>query len=429
MSTACMQCHGRSPSMETTLTTLAAPTSTAATAVLLWESCRRDPDPPAFRRALNCGADIDRAVAAATDHRIAPLLWRAFGAADVREQLGPRRDALCALADTIKMEALLLIPRAVALAVRPLTDAGLEPVVFKGPAVAAHYPEPGLRPMEDIDLLLPRRDHTRALSALGAAGWRVLRPGGPDLYDTVLAHDEVPSLVLELHYGLEGASQRVTSLHPERLWERRRPMACAGTPAFGLPLVDELVVLAAHAGKPHHGFARLAWIADLAMLVGDAAARGTPVDWERVHAVARAARCTTVVAAALALAGHAGVEVPARFELPTRGWRGQALDRLVDRSWPLTHGALPGYHLNFALTDAPAQRLKILLVLLASGHRVGTRARHAAAWPRRRAGLGTGEHGAQVRQESGIARALRRVARIESAVDEPREGFGRQLQV
>ena len=54
------------------------------------------------------------------------------------------------------MEAVLLIPRALALAVRPLTDAGLEPVVFKGPAVAARYPKPGLRPMEDIDLLLPR---------------------------------------------------------------------------------------------------------------------------------------------------------------------------------------------------------------------------------------------------------------------------------
>jgi Uncharacterised nucleotidyltransferase len=355
-----------------------------ATAMLLWEACRRDPDPPAFRRALYCGADIDRALTAAVKHRIAPLLWRAFGAADARDELGPSRAALCGMADSFRMEAAFLIPRAVALAVRPLTDAGLEPVVFKGPAVAARYPEPGLRPMEDIDLLLPRRDHQRALAALAAAGWRVVRPGGADHYDTVLLHDEVPSLSFELHYGLEGASQRVTALDLESLWERRQPIACAGTPAFGLPLADELVVLAAHAGKPHHGFARLAWIADLAMIVGDAAERGTPVDWERVRALALESQCLTVVAAALALAGRVGVEPPAGlFALPTRGWRGLAIDQLLSVTWPLSHLELAGYHLNYALTDAPAQRLKILLVLLASGHRFGSRARHAVSWPRR----------------------------------------------
>ncbi len=92
----------------------------------------------------------------------------------------------------------------------------------------------------------------------------------------------------------------------------------------------------------------------------------------------------TVVGAALALARHAGVEPPAGlFPLPTRGWRGEAMDHLLSVTWPLTHLELPGYHLNYALTDAPAQRLKILLVLLASGHGIGTRARRAAGLPRR----------------------------------------------
>jgi hypothetical protein len=219
-----------------------------------------------------------------------------------------------------------------------------------------------------------------------------VRPGGGDHYDTVLAHDEVPSLFLELHYGLEGTSQRVTALDPGALWARRRPLDCAGTAAFGLPMADELVVLAAHAGKPHHGFVRLAWIADLAMLVGDAAERGAPVDWERVRGVAEDARCATVVAAALGLARHAGVDTPAGlFPLPTRGWRGDALRQLVSVTWPLTHLELPGYHLNYALTDAAGQRLKILLVLLASGHGIGTGARRIAGLPRRalaRAGAG-----------------------------------------
>jgi Uncharacterised nucleotidyltransferase len=358
--------------------------SIAATSRLLWEACRRDPDPTAVRRALAEGADPALAVTAAGEQRIAPLLWRVLGAADSRHRLGARQAALGRIADAFRMEALLLLPRAVGLAVEPLTAVGLEPVVFKGPVVAARYPEPGLRPMEDIDLLLPRADHGRALVALTAAGWRVTRPGGGDRYDTMLVHADVPSLALELPYGLEGASQRVTALDPAQLWARRRPLDCAGTPAFGLQTADELVVLAAHAGKPHHGFVRLVWIADLAMIVGDAAAAGAPIDWERVRERAEAARCVTVVAAALALAHRAGVEAPAQlFPLPARGRRGAALAQLASVTWPLTHLELPGYELNYALTDAWAQRLKILLVLRASGRGIGTRARAAAALPRR----------------------------------------------
>ena len=228
------------------------------------------------------------------------------------------------------------------------------------------------------------RSRARALQTLGGAGWRVVRPGGRDRYDTLLAHDEAPSLFLELHYGLEGTSQRVTALDPGVLWSRRRPLDLAGTRAFGLPLTDELVVLAAHAGKPHHGFVRLGWIADLAMLVNDATERGEPVDWVGVRTAAEDGCCLTVVAAALGLARHAGVDAPADlFPLPTRGWRGQAIRRLQSVTWPLTHLELPGYHLNYALTDRRAKRLKILLVLLASGHGIGTGARRLATLPRR----------------------------------------------
>ena len=112
----------------------------------------------------------------------------------------------------------------------------------------------------------------------------------------------------------------------------------------------------------------------------------------------------TVVGAALALARHAGVDTAGRA-LPAahagaggaRRWR-----TLLSVTWPLTHLELPGYHLNYALTDAPAQRLKILLVLLASGHGIGTRARHAGlprrALPRRRRVTQASRRGAKARE-------------------------------
>jgi Uncharacterised nucleotidyltransferase len=354
------------------------------TARLLWEACRPEPDRDCVRRVLDGGADVTLAVSAAEEHRISALLWRALDTADVLDMLNADRTSLKGTADAFAMEALLLIPRAVDLAVSPLTAAGLEPVVFKGPALAARYPRPGLRPMEDIDLLLPRGDHTRALSALAAAGWSVVRAARDEQYDTVLTHPEVPSLFLELHFGLETASQRVTTLDPVTLWSRRQRAVVAGTPAFVLPQDEELVVLAAHAGKPHHGFVRLVWIADIAMIVRAAEDDGNPVDWHRVRAVAGSTRCVTVVGAALAMARHAGVDAPTDlFPLPSRGWRGAAMRQLLSVSWPLTHLELPGYQLNYALADDPMQRLKILLVLRGSGYGIGGRVRRMLALPRR----------------------------------------------
>jgi hypothetical protein len=227
--------------------------------------------------------------------------------------------------------------------------------------------------MEDIDVLLPSGDHQRALTLLEASGWSVARAASRDRYDTVLVHPEVPSLALELHYGLESSYERVTKLDAVALWDRRRPIDCLGTPAFGLPVPEELVMLSAHAGKPFHGFTRLVWIADLAMVVGHAAESGQPVEWERVRAVAEAGRCLTLVSAALALGRRAGVEAPgSMFPLPARSWRATALRRLLDVSWPLEVDDPSNFHLRYALTDGWWRRARLVA---GSGHGMQTSAR------------------------------------------------------
>jgi len=238
--------------------------------------------------------------------------------------------------------------------------------------------------MDDIDLLLPRADHRRALEVLGHAGWQVARAGDGDHYDTVLTHGEVPSFFLEVHYGLEEPSERTTALHPDALWARRQPLDCAGTSAFGLPPAEELVVLATHAGKPHHRFVRLVWMADLTMIVGYSERHDIEIDWERVLGVARAARCVTVVGAALAMARRAGVDAPDElFPLPARGRRGDSMRQLLSVTWPLTQLELTDYRLNYALTDGRARRAKMLLMHLALGHGVRARARRVAGLPPR----------------------------------------------
>jgi hypothetical protein len=215
--------------------------------------------------------------------------------------------------------------------------------------------------MEDIDLLLPFRQHPAALATLASTGWKVVRAAARDRYDSVLQHPEVPWLTLELHYGFEAPYQRVTALDPDQMWARRIPIDCLGTPAFGLSPADELVVLAVHAGKPFHGFQRLMWIADLAMVVGAAEADGSAVDWEEVRRVADEGQCRTRVGAALALARHAGVDVaPELVGLPAAGWRREALAALVDLEWPLRLGEISTFHLRYALTDSRRFRAKLL---------------------------------------------------------------------
>jgi hypothetical protein len=343
------------------------------TSLLLWEACHRHPDGGKVAAAVSSGADPQLASAWAVRHGIAPLLWRALVLAGVSDAQGEAGSELRSVAEVYRMEALLLLPRAVAMALEPLVSAGLEPVVLKGPSLAARYPEPGLRPMEDIDILLPPGDHPRALQLLETVGWSVARPAGRDRYDTVLVHAEVPSLALELHYGLESSYERVTKLDAVALWDRRRPIDCLGTPAFGLPVPEELVMLSAHAGKPFHGFTRLVWIADLAMVVGHAAESGQPVEWERVRAVAEAGRCLTLVSAALALGRRAGVEAPgSMFPLPARSWRATALRRLLDVSWPLEVDDPSNFHLRYALTDGWWRRARLVA---GSGHGMQTSAR------------------------------------------------------
>src|SRR5258708_28767230 len=171
------------------------------TANLLGAAACPFPDAERVRRACRGQIDARRLVAAAIEQGVGPLVWRGVSVSGCRDEIGEAGQALQANAAGWHAKA-HFVAGAVATAVDPLRRSGLEPVVLKGAALADRYPDPSLRPMADIDLLLPASDHRPALNDLQRAGWRVTLGIDRFRHETLLAHPAGPTLSLALHAGL-----------------------------------------------------------------------------------------------------------------------------------------------------------------------------------------------------------------------------------
>ncbi|MGH9138715.1 MAG: nucleotidyltransferase domain-containing protein [Acidimicrobiales bacterium] len=375
-------------------TTLA--NTTRATAGLLWDACSPMPDPERIRGALAAGPDMALAARAALAQHVAPLLWNGLSHAGATDALGEAGARVRREFDLRRAHASLLLPMAVQSAVEPLMRAGLEPVVFKGPALAARYPDPGLRPMDDIDVLVAPDQHQAALAALERSGWRTWEPTVGH-YDVVLHHPGAPGLPLELHRGLDSWRDRWYHLTVADLRGWRQPIDCFGTPAFGLPPEEELVALAAHASKPFHTFRRLIWSADLVVV---SATAGPHLDWNRVGRRAREFGCSTALAIALRHARRLGAQVPDDLlELPSSRMRMPALAPLLEDSWPLDPVEPVMIHrLRYALPDATSARLlQVVAEITSAGPRAPLQALNLALlairlwWRSRNRGVNSNE--------------------------------------
>ena len=149
--------------------------------------------------------------------------------------------------------------QAIAAVVRLLRAEGVEPLLVKGWAMSRHYPELGLRPFGDLDLLVPRdqRAHVERL-----------------LLERRSASAELSLATVDLHDALADLPGR--SL--EEL-QRRAPLVRigdgAGTEVRVLADEDHLPLAARHLLR--HGAWRPLWLCDVALLVERADAS---FDWD-----------------------------------------------------------------------------------------------------------------------------------------------------
>jgi len=263
-------------------------------------------------------ADWETARWAIQVHGIAPLLDRAAATWPDAHALHPRLRGY--LADQRRLSAArvarLLGELAELLAALDAADVAVMPL--KGSLLATrYYSEPGLRPMNDLDLLVRPEDEPRAIRALVELGYRSLarswkhltlaRPDGCG--PTVALDGEHPDnpRSLDLHTRLY---EQFWSIHydlNDRAWSDSSPGALLGQPARLMRPALLLHHLAIHTSCDMIARrVRLLHLHDIALVVAEV----DPDGWEAIVTHARSRREERFVYPALAMTSRYYPAVP-----------------------------------------------------------------------------------------------------------------------
>lgn len=162
---------------------------------------------------------------------------------------------------------------------------GVPVIVLKGLALAAEtYPEPGLRPMADVDLLVPEAHAGTVAARLQAAGWRP--------HHDYLAWEDVSLDTLQSFNWSRGSERLDLHWHvlhrctrpeiTELFWSRARPLALPGVTTRQLAAEDTLLHVCSH-GVQYAWQPPFRWLADAAWILRRA---GGDLDWARVQLLA-----------------------------------------------------------------------------------------------------------------------------------------------
>lgn len=284
--------------------------------------------------------DWETARWAAQVHGIAPLLDRAAETWPDRSALHPALRQYLATQRRLSGERVAILLHELAEVLRACCTRGIAVLPLKGGLLTTrYYPEPGLRPMNDIDLLVHPADELEMLALLAELGYQVRARGWkhsmlvrPEAYGPVAAYDgEHPDnpRSLDLHVRLGEQFWGIRYDLTEEAWADSAPGRLLGTEAGILNPAALLHHLAVHASADSIARRlRLLHLHDIALV----AAAVDPAGWERLVAGAQARREERLVYPALVLARRYYPVVPAEVLTALRPGVPFALRAYLDTS-------------------------------------------------------------------------------------------------
>ncbi|HZS34796.1 MAG TPA: nucleotidyltransferase family protein [Methylomirabilota bacterium] len=190
--------------------------------------------------------------------RLLPLVWANLTRQGVREP-GLARLAAVHEAARVHTESLLARTGPVLAA---LHRAGIPTLVLKGAAlVAGYYGGAGLRPMSDLDVLVPTGAATAAAAVLRAEGWIPRHRWSPRAVALThaAAFDGAGGDTLDLHWHVFAECCRPGD--DEDFWAQAVPAEVGGVPTRALVPADQLLHVLVH-GEKWVRVPGIRWVAD-----------------------------------------------------------------------------------------------------------------------------------------------------------------------
>jgi hypothetical protein len=162
-----------------------------------------------------------------------------------------------------------------------LRDSGIPVIVLKGAFLAeVVYRDVALRPMCDVDLMVPKAEQPKAQAVLLDMGGIQQEPAGNELFWKE-HHHPPPTIIhgisIELHWAIADPAEAIW-IDPAGFWNRAQPATIAGVEVLGLSVEDLLLNVCIHHCCVHHlkGLRSFCDIAETIRLY-----RGK-LDWHRV---------------------------------------------------------------------------------------------------------------------------------------------------
>ncbi len=252
------------------------------------------------------GADLDGLAAAAAFHGVPGCVYRRLH--DNPNVPGGVLDDLTATYHHARMTHLQALADLSGIA-EVLDSLDMPWLTVKGPVLSELvYPRPDLRGYTDLDIVVPRHELQRALTALDSLGARMLDANWDLLTRTHSAelHLAVGSTLIDLHWHVFNIGELRQEFHLQMgpLYERARRVQLPGCTAPTLDPVDTALHLGVHGCLS--GANRLVWLKDI-----EEATRGDEFPWTELVDRSRATGTGGAVASMLLTARRViGTNVP-----------------------------------------------------------------------------------------------------------------------